>query len=313
MTTKMRRVAVLTTMVVRRSHSASGPKELATILPKRRLPAEESTKDTIDWNRAMDVIQRTEDQQLPQLRPDKAQLHEQLAVLNPTYSLTTLVNESDTLQKMVDLGVDLSKWESSDGLKGAGLALSLDFELDVAPRIQFLADLGVHPDRLGHIFTQAGPSLLKTDLDALRTRVEYLQWKKFSKKSVVKIVSHCPQWLTHTVTDIDRRLGYFQTSFALTGDMVRSMATSGPNLVVWNGVHMAVERVKFLMEGEFSSPRARLDGSSPGHPKCSRNGTKTRSERRAWSFARCTPTRLSSTSLRSWPCPNTTFVSDTSS
>ena len=89
-------------------------------------------------------------------------------------------------------------------MKGAGLALSLDFELDVAPRIQFLVDLGVHPDRLGHIFTQAGPGLLKTDLDALRTRVEYLQWKKFSKKAVVKIVSQCPQWLTYTVTDIDR-------------------------------------------------------------------------------------------------------------
>ena len=101
-------------MMVRRSHSASGPKELATVLPKRRPPVpSESTQDTIDWNRAMDVIQRTEaDQQLPQLRPDKAQLHEQLSVLNPTYSLSTLVNESDTLRKMVDLGVDLSQWES---------------------------------------------------------------------------------------------------------------------------------------------------------------------------------------------------------
>ena len=106
----MRRVAVLTTMMVRRSHT--GPRELASILPKRRLPAEESTQDTIDWNRAMDVIKRTEADQLPQLRPDKAQLHEQLAVLNPTYSLTTLVNESDTLRKLVDLGVDLSQWES---------------------------------------------------------------------------------------------------------------------------------------------------------------------------------------------------------
>ena len=90
------------------------------------------------------------------------------------------------------------------GLKGAGLALSLDFELDVAPRIQFLVDLGVHPDKLGHIFTNGGPKLLKTDLDALRTRVEYLQWKKFSKKAVVKIITECPRWLTHTVADIDR-------------------------------------------------------------------------------------------------------------
>jgi len=252
----MRRVAVLTTMMVRRSHT--GPRELATILPNIKLPAEESTQDTIDWNRAMDVIKKTEADQLPQLRPDKAQLHEQLAVLNPTYSLTTLVNESDTLRSLVDLGVDLSQWESSDGLKGAGLALSLDFELDVAPRIHFLVDLGVHPDRLGHIFTQTGPGLLKTDLEALRTRVEYLQWKKFSKKSVVKIVSQCPQWLTHTVTDIDRRLGYFQTSFELTGDMVRAMATSGPNLVVWDGVHMAVERVKFLMEGEFEFSKGQV-------------------------------------------------------
>ena len=50
-----------------------------------------------------------------------------------------------------------------------------------------------------------------------------------------------------------RRLGYFQTAFELNGDGVRFMATSGPDLVVWEGVHMAVERVKFLMtELEFS-------------------------------------------------------------
>ena len=57
---------------------------------------------------------------------------------------------------------------------------------------------------------------------------------------------------------IFRRLGYFQTSFELTGDMVRAMATSGPNLVVWDGVHMAVERVKFLMEGEFEFSKGQV-------------------------------------------------------
>lgn len=234
-------------------------KDLAQIHPvppkSERLAAlAEATEDSIDWNRAMDVIKRTE--QLPQV--DKAQLHEQLPVLNPTYSLTTLVNDSTTLRKLVDLGVDLSQWETRGGLKGAGLALSLDFDGDVAPRIQFLVDLGVHPDRLGHIFTNGGPELLKTDMDALKTRVEYLQWKKFSKKAVVKIVTECPEWLNHTVADIDRRLGYFQSSFELTGDGVRSLATSGPDLVVWKGVHMAVERVKFLLtELEFSKGQIR--------------------------------------------------------
>ena len=61
----------------------------------------------------------------------------------------------------------------------------------------------------------------------------------------------CPEWLNHTVTDVDLRLGYFQNAFHLTGDQVRQAAARGPELIVWKGVHMAVERVRHLLQGEL--------------------------------------------------------------
>jgi hypothetical protein len=43
------------------------------------------------------------------------------------------------------------------------LAMSLDFEADVSPRIRFLVDLGIRPDDLGEVFTK-NPHLFKVDL-----------------------------------------------------------------------------------------------------------------------------------------------------
>jgi len=66
--------------------------------------------DDIDWGRAMEVIRKTENGQLPTV--DRAKLHREMSVLNPTYSVATLVNDTPVLQKLVDLGVDLSHWEA---------------------------------------------------------------------------------------------------------------------------------------------------------------------------------------------------------
>jgi len=48
-------------------------------------------------------------------------------------SLAALVNESTTLQRLVQLGVHLAQWEERGHL---GLATKLDFITDVAPLIR---------------------------------------------------------------------------------------------------------------------------------------------------------------------------------
>ena len=43
------------------------------------------------------------------------------------------------------------------------IAMSLDFESDVSPRVRFLVDLGVRPQDLGEIFS-FNPMFFKVDL-----------------------------------------------------------------------------------------------------------------------------------------------------
>jgi hypothetical protein len=42
------------------------------------------------------------------------------------------------------------------------IAMSLDFESDISPKIRFLVDLGIRPEDLGYIFTY-NPNIFKLD------------------------------------------------------------------------------------------------------------------------------------------------------
>jgi len=206
----------------------------------------------IDWETAMAFIRKAEEVSPTQM-VDKVELQENTAVLNPTFTLAGVIDECPTLQRLVDLGVNLSKWESrngNDSLETAALAMSLDFGKDIAPRLRFLVDHGVKPSNLGHLLTE-NPDLFKVQLDDMKVRVEYLTWRKFSVKSIAAILNSCPQWLNYSVADVDRRLGYFQRAFGLTGQQVRRLTLASPDLIVWDGVNMSVERVRHLLTNDL--------------------------------------------------------------
>lgn len=64
-------------------------------------------------------------------------------------SLSKLAGFSETFQKLLDLGVDLSHWER----KGwTDFAITLDFEQNVKPVILFLKDHGVKVQDMGKSF-----------------------------------------------------------------------------------------------------------------------------------------------------------------
>ena len=97
------------------------------------------------WDEAMEVVKKSEEW-FPAYRPTERDL-EKIRAARPTSTLASLVNDSETLQRLVDLGVELHHWDSRGQL---GLAAKLDFMRDVAPTVQFLSDLGLHGADIGN-------------------------------------------------------------------------------------------------------------------------------------------------------------------
>ncbi|EDV40101.1 uncharacterized protein Dana_GF24125 [Drosophila ananassae] len=153
----------------------------------------------------------------------------------PSFNLAAYVNNSSTLKKFIDLGVDLHSIEKRKGL--GQFVLGLDFEKNVKPHISFLVDQGVSPDNFGRMFTK-NPLLFKEDLDDLKTRVEYLKSKRFSDEARARILTQNPYWLMFSTRRVDRRLGYFQKEFRLSGHDLRLLATKEPNVITYNMEHL---------------------------------------------------------------------------
>jgi len=207
--------------------------------------AETDQYDDMDWDTSMDVIKRTEEV-LPPLKPTPEQLR-QIRASRPTATFSSIINQSDTLKKLVDLGVELYLWEKRNHLD---LAVKLDFERDVAPYIKFLADLGIPHDMIGSVLTR-GPLVLEVAEDDLKTRIMYLASKKFSPEDIARIVQAAPHWLTHSVKGIDSRLGFLQKTFHLTGDETRYLATECSSLVIKKDLVPSTQRKLFSIKEEM--------------------------------------------------------------
>lgn len=154
-----------------------------------------------------------------------------------SFNLAAYVNDSETLIKLVQLGVDLSKFDIDP--KKAKYILNLDFEKDIKGHIQFLHDHGVASDVLGKFITK-NPFIFQEDIENLEIRINYFKSKKFSSDAIAKIITGNPFILSTTTKNVDSCLGFLQTQFSLTGDEVRSIITKGPKLVTY-------KREKFLV------------------------------------------------------------------
>ena len=97
------------------------------------------------WDDAMEIIKKSE-QVFPPHKPTEEELVN-IRATQPTATLASLVNDSETLQRLVDLGVELHRWDKYGHL---GLAAKLDFIRDVAPTVEFLSDVGLKPRDIGN-------------------------------------------------------------------------------------------------------------------------------------------------------------------
>ncbi|XP_005072717.1 transcription termination factor 3, mitochondrial isoform X1 [Mesocricetus auratus] len=145
-----------------------------------------------------------------------------------SFTLGDYVDHSETLQRLVQLGVDLSKIERHTD--AANLLLRLDFEKDIKQILLFLKDLGLEDSHLGPFLTK-NYTIFSEDLENLQTRVAYLQSKNFSKADVAQMVRKAPFLLSFSVERLDNRLGFFQKELELSTKKTRDLVVRLPRLL----------------------------------------------------------------------------------
>ncbi|XP_009322684.1 PREDICTED: transcription termination factor 3, mitochondrial isoform X2 [Pygoscelis adeliae] len=143
-------------------------------------------------------------------------------------TLRDYVDHSETLAKLVDLGVDLSQVEKRQ--KAGQLLLTLDFEKDIRKILLFLKDVGVEDNQLGPFLTK-NPYILAEDVEALETRVAYLKSKKFGKAEIAQMVSRAPYLLLFSVERLDNRLGFFKNELGFSVKKTKDLVIRLPRLL----------------------------------------------------------------------------------
>jgi len=204
------------------------------------------------WEEAMNVVEKTE-QMFPIPKISEEDLLK-IRATQPTCTLASLVNQSETLQTLVDLGVQLYVWDKKGCLD---LAAKLDFNRDIAPIIDFLTEIGVTIDNIGRILTQC-PRICEEREEDLKARVAYLLTKGFTPEEIATIVSNSPSWLTFSVRGIDARLGFFQKTFGFLGSEVRALTVSRPTLITWKGTPNSIKRNLFSYNEEMGFSKDEL-------------------------------------------------------
>ncbi|ERE60462.1 transcription termination factor 3, mitochondrial isoform X1 [Cricetulus griseus] len=145
-----------------------------------------------------------------------------------SFTLGDYIDHSETLQRLVQLGVDLSKIERH--VDAANLLLRLDFEKDIKQILLFLKDLGLEDNQLGPFLTK-NYSIFSEDLENLKTRVAYLQSKNFTKADIARMVRNAPFLLSFSVERLDNRLGFFQKELELSVKKTRDLVVRLPRLL----------------------------------------------------------------------------------
>ncbi|XP_036904132.1 transcription termination factor 3, mitochondrial [Sturnira hondurensis] len=145
-----------------------------------------------------------------------------------SFTLRDYVDHSETLQKLVLLGVNLSKIEKHPD--AANLLLRLDFEKDIKQILLFLKDVGIEDNQLGAFLTK-NYAIFSEDLENLKIRVAYLQSKNFSKADIAQMVRNAPFLLSFSVERLDNRLGFFQKELELSVKKTRDLVVRLPRLL----------------------------------------------------------------------------------
>ena len=144
------------------------------------------------------------------------------------YNLAYFVNTNPVLQNFVKMGIEIRKWDNRRTI--AESILRLDEEKHVKPILIFLHDIGIPKESQAFVI-EKNPMLFSQEMTNLNARIEYLKSKKFTNEMIASIVVKAPLILNISVSDVDTKLGWFQSEFKLTGNEIRSLMTVKPRLI----------------------------------------------------------------------------------
>lgn len=228
------------------------------------IPQPTSTATTsqpyIDWNREMEVIRASESRSVIAPIADVDSVNA-FPLVRPSHNLGAYVKHSEVLQTLIHLGVDLNQIERRKGL--AKFVANLDLAT-IQPHLRFLRDIGLPADALGQFLTK-NPLFFKESLDDLTTRISYLQSKLFQPSDIERIVQKNPYWLMFSTQRIDGRLGFFQTTFALSGPQVRQVVLAQPKLITYR--LEAVRKNSFVIQEELGFSKSETKSLLLAAPK----------------------------------------------
>ncbi|CAF1039172.1 unnamed protein product [Adineta ricciae] len=141
-------------------------------------------------------------------------INEMYPVLRPfTFDLAYLINESETLKRFVEMGVDVYRWNQPN-IK-AKYVLTLNFERDCVQHLVFLNEIGIKNKSLAQ-FLSYNPWIFKESIDDLRVRINYLENKGFTSENIRDILLRAPFLLNLSTKTLDSKFNWFQRKFHLT-------------------------------------------------------------------------------------------------
>ncbi|CAF4077746.1 unnamed protein product, partial [Rotaria sp. Silwood1] len=143
-------------------------------------------------------------------------INEMYPSLRPfTFDLAYLINESLTLKRFIEMGVDIYRWNQPN-IK-AKYILTLNFERDCIQHIIFLNELGIKNKYLAQ-YLSYNPWIFKENLDDLYVRINYLKSKGFNQENIHDILIRAPYLLNLSTKIIDTKINWFIKKFHLNNN-----------------------------------------------------------------------------------------------
>ena len=145
-----------------------------------------------------------------------------------TFDLAYLINESATLKRFVEMGVDVYRWNQP--IDKGKYALTLEFERDCLQHLVFLNELGIKNKQLAEFLTY-NPWIFKESLEDLRVRINYLSSKGFSSDDLRDICTRAPYLLNLSTKMLESKLNWFQRKFHLSAIQSKEFVLQAPKLM----------------------------------------------------------------------------------
>lgn len=150
--------------------------------------------------------------------------------IKKSFNLAAYVNESKTLQELIKLGVSLYDIENTN-YSAAQYYLTLDFEIDCLEHIRFLRKNGLQEKNVGRFITEF-PMVFKEHIDDLQTRINYLEAKGFTKKTISRAINTSAVILSLPTKSLDFKLGQMQIELQLPAHVLRKIVVKHPQTVL---------------------------------------------------------------------------------